>query len=254
MTDRLLLNLLLVVSCSSYAHGQTVTTMTYNIRHGLTTTNQSNLSRVADLIKKSKVDLVAIQEIDSATVRSLGRNQVRHLAQATGLKAAYGRAVTERQGSHGLAILSRYPIIATQVVQLPTSGEGARRVLLCAYVELPPKGNTLRFCTAKLDPHSVANRTAQAGTITALLKSSIQPVVWAVDLHSHTDDPLIRQMARYWRYAGINTEQITFPDLVSRFDYLLTRPNGELTQSNYRVLEENRTSDHYPVIATFRLR
>lgn len=237
----------------SSASGQVITTMTYNIRHGLTTKNQSNLSRVSDLIRSNKADIVALQEIDSATVRSLGRNQTKHLAKLTGMKSVFAKAVAEKRGSYGLAILSKYPIIASQIVQLPSPEEGASRVLLCAYVELPT-GKTVRFCTAKLDPHSAQNRIAQAAIVTALLKESIQPVVWAGDLHSNAGDPIIRQMTRYWRYAGANVEQITFPELDSRFDYILTRPNDELNQLTYRVVKENRTSDHYPVIASFRLK
>lgn len=238
---------------ASIAYGQVFTTMTYNIRHGLTTNNQSNLSRVSELVQRNKADLVALQEIDSATVRSLGRNQAKYLANLTGTKAVFAKAVDERRGSYGLAILSRYPIIASQTVQLPSPEAGAPRILLCAYVELP-SGKTVRFCTAKLDPHSAENRTAQAAIVTALLKESIQPVVWAGDFHSHTGDPIIRQMARYWRYAGADSEQITFPELTSRFDYILTRPNDELNQLTYRVVQEDRTSDHYPVIASFQLK
>lgn len=234
--------------------GQTFSVMSYNIRHGLNTKNGSNLDRVAQLILANKIDLVALQEIDSATVRSLNRNQTKLLANATGLKSVYANVISEQKGSHGLAILSRYPIIASQVVQLPSPSDGVKRILVCAYVELPKTEKTVRFCTTKLDPHSPQNRLAQAGSITALLKESIQPVVWAGDLHAHTDDPLIRQMARYWRYAGINVDQVTFPDLASRFDYILTRPNDNLSQVSYRILEEDRTSDHYPVIATFRLK
>ncbi len=238
---------------SSITSGQVFTTMTYNIRHGLTTKNQGNLSRVSQLIQANKADVVALQEIDSVTVRSLGRNQTKQLAKATGLKSVYAKAVSEKRGSYGLAILSRYPIIASQIVQLPLPEDGAPRILLCAYIEFPNE-KTVRFCTAKLDPHSSQNRTAQAAIITALLKESIQPVVWAGDFHSHTDDPIVRQMARYWRYAGITSQQVIFPDLASRFDYILTRPNDELQELSYRVVPEKRTSDHYPVIASFRLK
>jgi endonuclease/exonuclease/phosphatase family metal-dependent hydrolase len=235
------------------AFGQDITFMTYNIRHGLNTKNISNLNRVGQLIRDYRADIVGLQEIDSATVRSLGRNQVQQLAKATALNAVFGKAVTEEKGAYGLAILSRYPIIASQTLPLPSPESGAQRVLLCAYVELPT-GKTVRVCNAKLDPHSVQNRVAQAATITALLKDSIQPVVWVGDLHGHTDDPVIRQMARYWRYAGVNVDQVTFPDLVSRYDYIMTRPNGEMRQLAYRIVEENVTSDHYPVIAAFRLK
>ncbi|WP_044129644.1 endonuclease/exonuclease/phosphatase family protein [Rudanella lutea] len=235
------------------AQSQSLTLMSYNIRHGLNTQNKSNLVRVGQLIREQRADIVGIQEIDSATTRSQGRNQVQILARATGLNAVFGRAVAEAQGGHGLAILSRHPIIASQTLPLPSPEPGASRVLLCAYVELPG-GKTVRFCTAKLDPHSIQNRLAQAAAITALLKDSIQPVVWVGDLHGHTDDPVIRQMARYWRYAGVNNDGVTFPDLVSRFDYIMTRPNGEFGQTAYRIVEENVTSDHYPVLATFRLR
>ncbi|RIV23559.1 hypothetical protein DYU11_11275 [Fibrisoma montanum] len=233
--------------------GQKLTVMTYNIHHGTSQRGGTNLIQVGRLIRTTGADLVALQEVDSATASSLGKNQAAQLSYLTGLKAVFGKEANAEAGGYGLAILSKYPIIAQQLIQLPNPDLTDPRVLLCAYVELPSK-KTVRFCTTRLDDRSEVGRGVQAATISALLEPSIQPVIWAGDLNAHPDHKAVEPLLGRWYDAGRKSDAITFPDMGSRTDYILTQPGGPLKPLSYRVIEDNNTSYHYPVVATYQLK
>ena len=73
--------------------------MTFNIHHGENNLGKTNLTRVADLIKKHKPDFVALQEIDSGATRSGKLNQMRILSLLTGYEQTFGKTI-DLQG-HG---------------------------------------------------------------------------------------------------------------------------------------------------------
>src|SRR5688500_5929836 len=88
---------------------QVVRVLTYNIHHGEGTDRQLNLERLADVIKSVNPDLVGLQEVDQKTARSKGVDQAARLAELTGLRAIFGKAMEYQGGGYGLAVLSRWP-------------------------------------------------------------------------------------------------------------------------------------------------
>src|SRR5690348_4890030 len=101
------------VACAS-AQEAKITVLTYNIHHGAGTDGKYDLSRVADVIKKSGADLVALQEVDKGTKRTKD-DQPAELEKLTGLHAVFGNAMNYDGGEYGDLILSRYPVGATEV-------------------------------------------------------------------------------------------------------------------------------------------
>ncbi|HTL30639.1 MAG TPA: endonuclease/exonuclease/phosphatase family protein, partial [Tepidisphaeraceae bacterium] len=77
-----MLCLVLCVGCAS-AQSQKITVLTYNIHHGAGTDGKYDLQRLADVIKKSGADLVALQEVDRNTNRTKD-DQPAELARLTG--------------------------------------------------------------------------------------------------------------------------------------------------------------------------
>src|SRR5947207_417120 len=59
--------------------------MTYNIHHGEGTDSRIDLERIAALIKKEKVDLVALQEVDRGVLRTGRRDLPAELSKLTGM-------------------------------------------------------------------------------------------------------------------------------------------------------------------------
>ncbi|GAA4451903.1 endonuclease/exonuclease/phosphatase family protein [Nibrella saemangeumensis] len=235
------------------AQAQKITVLTYNIHHGANEQGRLNLIRVGQLIREHKPDLVALQELDSATTRSYGGYQMQQLANLTGMYPLFGKAIDLEAGAYGIGILSKYPILASQNIPLPNPDSTEQRVILCAYVELPNQ-KTIRFCNTHLDHQSRLNRGMQLAMVNQMLRVSIQPVIWAGDLNARPDEPGIQPIWNEWQDAGVRSKTPTLPHGNARIDYILTRRQSKFTLLKYEVLKEPDTSDHQPVLATYLLK
>jgi endonuclease/exonuclease/phosphatase family metal-dependent hydrolase len=252
MNKLIFIVLLLVSSLATVA--QPLTVLTYNINHGSDLSGRTNLIRIGRIIRESNADLISLQEIDSATVASLGKDQLQQLANLTGFYPIFGSTETQSQGGKtGLGILSRYPIIAHQHIPLPDPDQTGSRALLCAYIELP-NHKTVRFCNSQFDDKLERGRGIQAGVVSTVLKPSIQPVIWTGDFNALPDEALLPQLRQYWFDAGWDTDTPTLPAAAARTDYVLTRPGGPLTPLAYQVLAEEKTAQHWPVVVRYRLK
>lgn len=65
--------------------------MSYNIRNGIGIDNIQDIGRIARVILREAPDLVALQELDSATLRVDGRYIPGELGRMTGMHATFGR-------------------------------------------------------------------------------------------------------------------------------------------------------------------
>jgi endonuclease/exonuclease/phosphatase family metal-dependent hydrolase len=73
------------------ADSQTLKVMSYNIHVGQDASNSDQLKNMADLIRSSKADLIGLQEVDSVCNRSGNIDQIKFLAEQTGMFYAYAR-------------------------------------------------------------------------------------------------------------------------------------------------------------------
>jgi beta-glucosidase-like glycosyl hydrolase len=94
------------------APGAEVRVLVYNIRAGHDVEGVGNLERVARLVRSTLADVVLLQEVDSATARSGGVDQLAELEGRTGYHGAFGRTLDYQGGGYGIAVLSRWPIVA----------------------------------------------------------------------------------------------------------------------------------------------
>jgi len=111
-------------------------------------------------------DVFLLQEIESYAGE--GSSRARKLAEALGLNYVYAPARSTRSGgTHGLAILSRYPLSEIEVVPLPHNDLGAktrRRIALGATVEAA--GRRLRLYNLHLDTRiNIDARLAQLAPV-----------------------------------------------------------------------------------------
>lgn len=247
---------LVVVFCGFFraaAAQSSLTVLTYNIHHGANEKEQNTIVQIGRLIREYSPDLVALQEVDSATTRSRRFDHLAQLARLTSMYPLYGSAINFQGGKYGIAILSKYPIIASQKVTLPNPDKTEPRVLLCAYVELPNE-KTVRFCNSHLDHQSPLNRDVQLNTVDKALGNSIQPVIWCGDFNTDPDDPEIVKLMDRWSDAGKDSRTPTLVGTGARIDYILSLKKSELQLIRYRVLNVPKLSDHLPVLATYRFR
>jgi endonuclease/exonuclease/phosphatase family metal-dependent hydrolase len=100
------------------AGDSTYTIVSFNIRAGTDLNGEPSLDRVAALLDSLAADVVLLQEVDRATRRSGGVDQLAELRRLTGMHGVFGRAIDFDGGEYGIAMLSRWPILESAVVPL----------------------------------------------------------------------------------------------------------------------------------------
>jgi endonuclease/exonuclease/phosphatase family metal-dependent hydrolase len=97
----------------------------YNIKHAADA--KLNLSTIAKVITEANLDIVGLQEVDLRTTRVNGIDQPRMLADAAGMPYyVFVRAIDFKGGQYGTLILSKYPIVSSEVIPLESWDKEAR--------------------------------------------------------------------------------------------------------------------------------
>ncbi len=95
-----------------------------------------NMSLFGADIKKYDLDIVGLQEVDYMTDRNKKQDTMKLISEASGLAHyAYFKAIDYQGGEYGLGILSKYPILATELIMLE-SGNKEQRILAHAVIDV----------------------------------------------------------------------------------------------------------------------
>ena len=97
--------------------------MSYNIRHGWGMDDQIDLQRIAAVIAKAQPDIVALQEVDFQCSRSGKVDQAEVLAQKLDMFYSFASFMSFDDGQYGMAILSKHPLLESQIYHLPDGAE-----------------------------------------------------------------------------------------------------------------------------------
>ena len=248
-------------ACASAAArtGEPVRVLVYNIHAGKDAGGIANLDRVAEIVRSTRADIVMLQEVDNRTRRSGGVDQLSRLRELTGFHGAFGKAIDYDGGEYGIAILSRWPITASRLIQLPVEiADSAARARYEARGALTAKianpSGLIRVVNTHLDAsRSDSNRVQQANTL-ILVANAQQDSGFTILGGDFNSEPASRVAellaANGWRdlYKSCGTESgFSFPadKPVKRIDYLFAR--GSASCSTAHVLD-TRASDHRPVL------
>jgi len=230
--------------------------MTYNIHHAnppsKSETGEIDLEAIADVIRKESPDLVALQEVDVNTRRSGGVNQAEALAKLLDMHAFFGRAIDHDGGQYGVAILSRYPLSNTSVIQLPEDADpkAEDRVLTTAHVKLPG-GMEIRFGSTHLDVRSPENRDQQVLAINEIAQQGKVPFIVAGDFNAVPESSAIKELDKVFTRTCLSDCDPTIPvDKPSRtIDFIAFTKMSPFNVVSQRVIPERYASDHLPVVA-----
>lgn len=221
--------------------------VTYNIRHGEGMDRVLDLDRTAEVLRRLRPDVVALQEVDCRTRRSGGVDQAAALGERLGMQSVFGSFMDYQGGQYGCAILSRFPILRAQQIRLPDGHEP--RVALRADVETP-SGEVVAFVCVHFDwVEDDGFRFAQA-SFTADHRASIDGP--AVVLGDFNDQPGSRTLALFEagaRAAWAETTP-TFPSSVPAvaIDHVFASPASRWSVEEAVVVDEPLASDHRPVL------
>lgn len=250
---------LLVAACSGATTADpTLRVLVYNIHAGRDAGGVDNLERVAALVTAVDADLVLLQEVDRNTVRSGGVDQLAELARRTGLHGSFGKSLDYQGGEYGIAVLSRWPITAREILPLRVDppqerAGGSVEPRIAMIVETRTPSGPIRVVNTHLDAsREDVHRLQEVATLLAAVEDlSSTTVLVGGDFNAEPGSAVYARMGGAglrdaWLECG-RGGALTFPagEPVKRIDYLLfEKPTTCRTAS---VLEST-ASDHRPLL------
>lgn len=243
----------MLVGCAQ-AQPATLRVLTYNLHHGEGLDKKIDLERIAKLIRESKADLVALQEVDRNVKRSGGVDQPAKLAELTGMKAVFEKNIDLQGGQYGNAVLSRLPVQKHENHHLPLLSK-EQRGLLEVLVTIGPR--KLIFCATHFNekPDSEEQKASVAMLKDFVEKRAGTPMILGGDFNATPKTRTVTDLSRFLMSAmpADSKDLFTFPaDKPDRLiDYVFYTPKTGLRCTEARVLPEPVASDHRPVLAVF---
>ncbi|MDN3688369.1 endonuclease/exonuclease/phosphatase family protein [Cyclobacterium jeungdonense] len=242
----------------SYIYGQEqprVRVLAYNIHHANPPSNPDSidLPAIARVIRESKADLVALQEVDVYTQRSgKGLHQAAVLADLTGMYYYFSKSITHQGGEYGNAILSRFPIESAEKIALSAEDGTEPRTLLSVQVSLPG-GKKILFASTHLDFSNASNTARQAADITGHFEKATLPIILAGDFNASPGSDAINELDSYFKRSCEENCPPTIPVVNPKrtIDFIFYKAAGSLAVTGHHVIPETYASDHLPVLATF---
>jgi endonuclease/exonuclease/phosphatase family metal-dependent hydrolase len=244
--------------------------VTFNIHHGEGLDARHDLPRLAKLLQSVDADVICLQEVDRYYGdRSEHVDQALLLSRALEMQLAWGPAIDQPRvprghddGFHrqyGNALLSRLPILVSDVHPLPGTGEP--RIALRTLVELD--GGALWVTTTHLTTHSAEERAAQVAAVAALHTEPMETGVVVGDFNAPPDAPeldvLRQRFTDAWHLAQAREDQAglrfwhrdhgeTFPSRRphARIDQVWVSPGVAVVAAE--VLDAHGASDHLPLV------
>ncbi|MGH7052842.1 MAG: endonuclease/exonuclease/phosphatase family protein [Stellaceae bacterium] len=96
----------------------TLRVATYNIHTCVGVDGRRDPARIAAVLREIGPDIACLQEVDARRRRDPIADQWAYLGEATGLTVVAGRALSERPGRFGNAILTRFPVLSVRTIDL----------------------------------------------------------------------------------------------------------------------------------------
>lgn len=224
-----------------------LTLLTYNVRHGEGMDGKTDYARQAEVIRRSGAQFVALQEIDSVTARSGGRDVLRELALETRLYPTFARAIGYGGGAYGVGILSVERPLSVRRIALPGREEG--RVLLVAEFSRFVLGCTHLSLTE-------ADRMASLPLIVREAERQRKPFVLAGDWNAHPNSEFVKAAKQHFALLS-PTDKATYPaDKPNEcLDYVaLYKGNAPEPYKPWNsVLKAPNESDHRPVSVVLQM-
>jgi endonuclease/exonuclease/phosphatase family metal-dependent hydrolase len=253
-----------VVSTSG-AGSRTIRVMTYNIHVGIGMDKKLDLRRIADVINKEKPDVVGLQEVDRGVQRTQRIDEIAELSKLTRMEYAFAFNLPYQGGQYGVAILSRFPIRATEHRLYKNLREAERRGFIRAEVRID--GRVVHFVTTHLDYQHDDGRLFEAQQMLASLTDVKGPLIVVGDFNDipagqtsrlmikHFDDAWIRHDYRVWIDGSHRDEGFSYPadKPTKRIDYIFTRRSDQIRTKRAWVVK-TLASDHVPVVADLEIK
>ena len=216
----------------------------YNIANGREV--KWDFKKIADDIMEKDLDIVGLQEIDQFCKRSLSSDTMRLLSIHTGMKYyTFFKCIKYDGGEYGTAILSKYPIVKSDEVELNDGTQVERRLL--THAEIDVDGTVINFYNTHLSLKDDF-RAKEFGIIAEQLKNVPRAILtgdFNVDGYEEFET-----LAPLSYINNTETQYITFPSSKLKIDNIFY--SLEFTENEeFQGILQNNHSDHVMLYSEF---
>jgi len=235
--------------------------LVYNIHAGTDAAQAPSLDRIAAVIRDAGADIVLLQEVDSVVERTGRVDEVAILDSLTGLHGVFGRSLDFQGGGYGIAVLSRWPIVADSVVRLPVfppqeRAGGSHEPRSALWVEVAAPGGQLHVINTHLDASGTDSaRLQEIAEVLRLADDRRRTggrVLLGGDLNSTPESETQHRVRDAgwqdaWAVCGGVGDGFSYPDGIprKRIDYLYL---GAGERCHGAQVIETHASDHRPLL------
>lgn len=225
------------------------------------------LDRICDLIVRERIDIACLQEVKDTSLTSVMVDQGAHMANRLEYHKLYVVSSKRWFGALqriGNCLLTRWPILEHRLIDLPPEDTETARSAIVARVKVPGTRRGVWVIATHLHAGTgranTSMRHRELAVLEPILSSLAGPVVFAGDLNSRVDSPIIARLKTLANSEGAHLADTGGPEggntypwfgPAIRIDWILA--TTDLTVISARVLTGCRESDHLPVVATFSL-
>lgn len=222
--------------------------MSYNIHNGIGMDGTTDYARIADVIDSLKPDIVAVQEVDSVTRRSKGRDVLAEIAGHASMNHVFAPAISYEGGKYGIGILSKDIPLKYYSVSLP--GREEERALLVVEFD------GFVFACTHLSL-TEADRDASLPVILAEVEKYGKPFFIAGDFNAGPQSRFMRDfMEKFTVLSATDGKTCPADRPEEMIDYIAVAgsPGTAVKPAGSRIVPETVASDHRPVTADIILR
>ena len=236
--------------------------VTYNIHAAVGRDRRVDLERIANVLGEQRPDVVALQEVDRGRDRTGLTDQAAELAAALGLSSRFCTTRTFDCGDFGLAVLSRFPVVAAHEYDLSYNNRREPRSCLRVDLELAP-GMLLHVFNCHLGLATLERlyqRQRMLSDAILLSEELKDPVVLMGDFNDRPVSVVHPQLREHFvdafRATGKRLGATTFRygPLNLRLDHIYVSPQIRVVDCAVcRTGKAKVASDHRPLIAEIEL-
>lgn len=234
--------------CAPKQQAREVKVLTYNVHNGRGMDGALDYARIADIVASTGADIVAIQEVDSATARSAGTYVLGEIAAHAQMLPFFAPAIDYDGGKYGIGLLSTEEPLSVNSYPLP-GHEEERTLIVAEFADY-----IMANAHFSLTPDDAL---ASVPTIVEVAKQAGKPFIVAGDWNSHPDSPVLAALQEAGFEIATDVKVSTFPaDTPTEcIDYIAVyNPHDsgvEVIATS--VVDEPAASDHRPVAATLKI-
>jgi endonuclease/exonuclease/phosphatase family metal-dependent hydrolase len=225
--------------------------MSYNIHVGVGMDKKQDLARIAEVIRRSRAEIVGLQEVDRGVERTGRVDEIRELARLTGMDFAFAHNLDYQGGQYGVAVLSRFPILSIDHRRYANRRERERRGFIRVEVEVG--GRRLNFVTTHLDYQFEDGRLFETEQLLKALADVSGPLLVVGDFNEEPRGGAYEMMLK----AGFtdawtqDAAGLTYPadKPTKRIDYVFHRGLGADPHAAAHV-PDTLASDHRPLVVS----